>query len=241
MNKIDKVKEILEQNYFSLHITDVWENERKPNVTYIEYIAQQICQLFPEPLDKPKLPATLTNNIGCMSKEAIENFADMVLRECGYPYAMKMKWTTAGDIMIKPFIYIDKRHINEYPYTVKERVLHEVAHIDTHPQDDRHGEIFHSRLAELIEQFMGRSSRQISDLEQEDEVDPRQVVGHGGEVDDSKLTDEEIVRAIHGFSIQGYQGDLITERDRRIVKAQDAKAASRMRAKFQTAFTEEIK
>ena len=87
-----------------------------------------------------------------------------------------------------------------------------------------------------------RIAQQICQLfEQEDEVDPRQVVRHGGEVDDSKLTDEEIVRAIHGFSIQGYQGDLVTERDRKIAEAQDAKAASRMRAKFQTAFTEEIK
>ncbi len=96
----------------------------------------------------------LTNNIGCMSKKEIESFADMVLKECGYPYTMK--WTTAGDIMIEPFIYIDESHINEYPYMVKERVLHEVAHIDTHPQDDRHGEIFHARLAELINQFMAK-------------------------------------------------------------------------------------
>ena len=98
----------------------------------------------------------LTNNIGCMSKSEIEGFAAMVLRQCGCSYTMK--WTTAGDIVIKPFIYIDERHINEYPYIVKERVLHEVAHIDTWPQDDRHGEIFHSRLAELIEQFMGCKS-----------------------------------------------------------------------------------
>jgi len=98
----------------------------------------------------------LTNNIGCMTKRQIEEFADMVLRECGYPFTMK--WTTAGDIMIAPFIYIDERHINEYPYLVKERVLHEVAHIDTWPEDQTHGEIFHTRLAELIERFMGCGS-----------------------------------------------------------------------------------
>ena len=92
-----------------------------------------------------------------MSKEQIEEFASMVLRECGYEYTMK--WTTAGDIVIEPYIYIDERHINEYPYMAKERVLHEIAHIDTHPQDDRHGELFHTRLAELIEQFMGLKSR----------------------------------------------------------------------------------
>lgn len=101
----------------------------------------------------------LTNNIGCMSKPQIEDFASMVLRECGYPH--QMKWTTAGDILIGEIVYIDERHINEYPYMAKERVLHEIAHIDTWSQDDRHGEIFHTRLAELIEQFMGRSSQQV--------------------------------------------------------------------------------
>ena len=53
----------------------------------------------------------LTNNIGCMSKVQIEVFATMVLKECGYSYTMK--WTTAGDIVIEPFIYIDERHIDE--------------------------------------------------------------------------------------------------------------------------------
>ena len=99
-----------------------------------------------------ELPEELTNNIGCMSRVQIEDFAARVLRECGYPYTMK--WTTAGDIMIEPFIYIDERHIDEYPYIVKERVLHEIAHIDTHPQDDRHGELFYRRYAELVNRFL---------------------------------------------------------------------------------------
>ncbi len=101
----------------------------------------------------------LTNNIGCMSKSEIGNFADKVLRECRYDYTMK--WTTSGNIVISPFIYIDERNIDQYPYLAKYWVLHEIAHIDTHPQDDRHGEIFHTRLAELIEQFMGCKSLAI--------------------------------------------------------------------------------
>lgn len=95
----------------------------------------------------------LTNNIGCMTKSEIEDFAKKVLEECNYPYTMK--WTTAGDIMIKPFIYMDESHINEYPYIAKGWVLHEIAHIDTHPQDDRHGELFHKRYAELVLHFLG--------------------------------------------------------------------------------------
>ncbi len=91
-----------------------------------------------------------------MSKAEIENFADMVLRACGYDCTMR--WTTAGNIMITPFIYIDEHNIDQYPYLTKYWVLHEIAHIDTWPEDDRHGEIFHSRLAELIEQFMGCKS-----------------------------------------------------------------------------------
>ncbi len=107
--------------------------------------------------NRPEMSKPFTNNIGCISKKQIEEFAGMVLRECGYDYTMK--WTTAGDILIGNIIYIDKSHINEYPYMAKERVLHEVAHIDTWPQDDRHGELFHSRLAVLIEQFIGMTAR----------------------------------------------------------------------------------
>ena len=40
----------------------------------------------------------LTNNIGCMSKPQIEDFASMVLSKCGYPH--QMKWTNAGNILI---------------------------------------------------------------------------------------------------------------------------------------------
>ena len=106
----------------------------------------------------------LTSNIGCMSKSQIEDFAKKVLEGCDYPYTMK--WTMAGDIMIEPYIYIDESHINEYPYMAKERVLHEIAHIDTWPEDDWHGEIFHTRLAELIEQFMGCKPLAIAKKEQ---------------------------------------------------------------------------
>ncbi len=95
----------------------------------------------------------LTNNIGCMSKPQIEDFASMVLSKCGYPH--QMKWTNAGNILIGNTVYIDERNINQYPYLVKYWVLHEIAHIDTHPQDDRHGEIFHTKLAELMNRFMG--------------------------------------------------------------------------------------
>ena len=87
-----------------------------------------------------------------MSRKQIADFAATVLKECGYPH--KMKWTTAGDILIGDKIYIDERHINDYPYKAKERVLHEISHIDTYPQDQVHGELFHKRLAELINRFM---------------------------------------------------------------------------------------
>lgn len=99
------------------------------------------------------LPETLTNNIGCMSKVEIEDFACKVLSECDYPH--RIGWTTAGNILIGDVIYIDESLIDAYPYLAKYWVLHEVAHIDTHHQDDRHGEVFHSRLAELINRFIG--------------------------------------------------------------------------------------
>ena len=35
-----------------------------------------------------------------------------------------------------------------------------------------------------------------------------------------RIKDEEIIRALYGFSIEGYQGDLITERDKIIAQAQ---------------------
>ncbi len=96
----------------------------------------------------------LTNNMGCIGKLEIEDFACMVLRECGYAYAME--WTTAGDIMTGTAVYIDETHIGEYPWMAKQVVLHEIAHIDTWPQDDRHGELFHRRYAELVMQFLGQ-------------------------------------------------------------------------------------
>ncbi|KKL98737.1 hypothetical protein LCGC14_1821380 [marine sediment metagenome] len=99
---------------------------------------------------------TLTNNMGCMGESEIEDFAETVLRKCGYVHAMK--WTTAGDILIGDTIYIDESHINEYPWQVKQVVLHEIAHIDTWPQDDRHGELFHKRYAELVLRFLGAKS-----------------------------------------------------------------------------------
>ncbi len=94
----------------------------------------------------------LTNNMGCMSKLEIEDFARIVLQECGY--ACTMKWTTAGDILIGDTIFIDESHIDEYPWQAKQVVLHEIAHIDTWPQDDRHGELFHRRYAELVLRFL---------------------------------------------------------------------------------------
>lgn len=100
-----------------------------------------------------ELPEKLTNNVGCMSKVEIEEFSELTLRELGYS-GWSMKWTTAGNIMIEPFIYIDERNINQYPYLAKYWVLHEIAHIDTHPQDNTHGELFHRRLAELINRFL---------------------------------------------------------------------------------------
>lgn len=94
----------------------------------------------------------LTNNIGCMSRLEIETFARMVLAECNYP--QRMEWSTAGSLCTDDVIYIDEDFIDKYPYEAKLIVLHEVAHIDTWPQDDRHGELFHARLAQLMIQFM---------------------------------------------------------------------------------------
>ena len=144
--KPTKQKEIREG--LRWQITQVAENSEQIRDVVLEYLHSQGIVIKVE----RELPKELTNNIGCMSKAEIEDFATMVLKECDYPYTMK--WTTAGDIVIEPFIYIDERHINEYPYMAKERVLHEVAHIDTHPQDDRHGELFHRRYAELVNRFL---------------------------------------------------------------------------------------
>lgn len=97
--------------------------------------------------------AKLTNNNGCMSKAKIEQFAKTALRQLHYP-AYEMKWTTAGDILIGNVIYIDERHIDGYPWESKEIVLHEIAHIDTWPEDNRHGELFYRRYIELLAEYM---------------------------------------------------------------------------------------
>ena len=164
MNDEERVKELVEQTRLTeIEIDALRKDYEGMYRNFTEHttaiaVAQQF-KVLNHPgvalIDK-ELPEKLTNNIGCMSKSEIEDFTTMVLRECNYPH--QMEWTTAGDILIGKIIYIDKRHINEYPYMVKERVLHEVAHIDAHPQDDRHGEIFHARLVELINKFMANCS-----------------------------------------------------------------------------------
>lgn len=95
----------------------------------------------------------LTNNMGCMSREQQEAFAAHVLRELGL-HSYKMEWTTAGDILIGTTIYIDERHIDEYPWVAKENILHEIAHIATWPEDDRHGELFFKEYVRLLNKFM---------------------------------------------------------------------------------------
>jgi len=100
-----------------------------------------------------------TNNMGCMCKKSIEEFARMVLEtlsldEKGY----QMKWTTASpSILIEKTIFICEKLIDKYPWEAKQEVLHEVAHIYTHPTDNTHGELFHEVYADLIKRFLGLS------------------------------------------------------------------------------------
>lgn len=51
----EEIKKILERNYFSLHKTTViGENTvSEPNLQYIQYIASEICQLFPKTKENP--------------------------------------------------------------------------------------------------------------------------------------------------------------------------------------------
>lgn len=94
----------------------------------------------------------LTSNMGVMTRKDFESFSSKVLHDLKLD--SQMRWTTAGDIMIPPHIYIDERHRGQYPWRAKEIILHEVAHIDTWPKDDGHGEIFYARYVELLMKFM---------------------------------------------------------------------------------------
>ncbi len=147
MSKQEGIEELISE-----FLNDYDKQNGNPAIDWVLILRHRLANKGVVIKVESELPEKLTNNIGCMSKEQIEEFAGMVLRDCDYDFTMK--WTTAGNIMIKPFIYLDERNIDQYPYLTKYWVLHEIAHIDTHPQDDRHGELFHRKLAELINRFM---------------------------------------------------------------------------------------
>lgn len=94
----------------------------------------------------------LTNNMGIMTREEFKLFSTKVFYSLHL--ASQMRWTNAGDIMILPDIYIDERHIGQYPWRAKEIILHEIAHIDTWPEDSGHGEVFYTKYVELLTKFM---------------------------------------------------------------------------------------
>lgn len=98
----------------------------------------------------------LTNNMGSMNKQQIEEFASYVLSELKLS-DYKMEWTTAGDILIGRTIYIDERHIDAYPWEAKQIVLHEIAHIHTWPEDMKHGELFFGEYIRLLNRFITRT------------------------------------------------------------------------------------
>ena len=100
----------------------------------------------------------LTNNMGCITQEQCEAFAHKVL-DAEFPTNV-FAWTDAGSILIGQTVYLDRRWIGKYPWEAKERILHEIAHIRTWPEDDTHGELFHREYARLVLCYLGQEEGQ---------------------------------------------------------------------------------
>jgi len=93
------------------------------------------------------------NNMGAITREEVEAFADYVLKELCPDW--KMEWTKCdGGICLKKYkeILIPERMIGQYPWVAKEYVLHETTHIFTN--DNQHGEEFYKVYVLLLRRFM---------------------------------------------------------------------------------------
>ena len=93
------------------------------------------------------------NNMGAITREEAGVFAAHVLKELRLDW--KMKWTKAEPgICLKKSqeILIPESMIGQYPWQVKEYVLHETAHIFT--DDNRHGEEVYKVYIVLLRRFM---------------------------------------------------------------------------------------
>jgi len=97
------------------------------------------------------------NNMGCISKRQLERFAENVFRELGLK-GWRMKWSgsTKDSVCIRESktVFLGKGWIGKYPYEGKAFFLHEVAHIDSWPKDDKHGREWCKSWANLILKFM---------------------------------------------------------------------------------------
>jgi hypothetical protein len=94
----------------------------------------------------------MTDNMGSMSKEQIEAFFDYIMEERGYGYTLQ--WTDDVSICMRSAkkILLNTRFIGQYPWLVKEAVLHEIAHINN--EDRFHSERFYGSYIVLLKQFV---------------------------------------------------------------------------------------
>ena len=91
--------------------------------------------------------------MGTNTREKAGTFAAHVLEELCLDWTMK--WTKCdGGICLKKSreILIPERMIGQYPWVVKEYILHEVAHIFT--DDKVHGDEFYKSYIALLMRFM---------------------------------------------------------------------------------------
>ncbi len=101
--------------------------------------------------------ATGNENMGSVTAEQIETFAQQVADRLGF----KFEWTeTEPSIWIGGKILIRRSLVGRYPWEAYQEVLHEAAHFRL--GRGGHGSEFHDIFAGLIQDFLGGGGGYIS-------------------------------------------------------------------------------
>lgn len=73
----------------------------------------------------------------------------------------KLQASRAGSLCVvkSKTIYLHKKHFPNYPYLIKYWIVHEIAHIYSWPQDQKHGPLYHKWLGIIMLLLMTKARR----------------------------------------------------------------------------------
>lgn len=102
----------------------------------------------------------MTNNMGNMSKQEALEFFNVVVGDLGLE-DFTMEFTTCSpSIYLGSKILFCEKHLNAYPWQIKEEILHELAH-HFEVGKRRHGENFYKAYVVLVDKFLAGGNPEI--------------------------------------------------------------------------------